>query len=1497
MKISLSWLLSLALAAPAVNTPPTWQVKEIELGEAYRSTPFHATLPPDAATDEQGDPLRFSLVAGSGPSWLRLSAEGVLSGTPSTKDKGPQQWRISVRDAKGKAGEIPLRLTVADRAPTWKEFTLPEATEEKPFQFNASSFASDPDQDRLLFSKTGGPAWLLVDAKGKISGTAPEGSFGKTDAELEVSDGEKTARTPFTFDVRQKNYAPEIKSDLKYRVAERESFSLELAEFARDRNEKDTLRFSLKSQAGWLSLSETGRFTAQPQFKDIGTHVVEFQVSDSKQSTPGRLSLEVTRNARPPVWSADAIAYSIKSREPFKASITSQAKDPDGLALVFSKASGPEWLIVSPKGELSGTPSDRDQGQRDVTLSVANDRLSSSKIFSFTIEKKNYPPEAGKALELSWKEREVSSVSLLDLQAVKDPDEEKLSFAAKNLPSWITLTPDGQITAKPLFAQIGQHRLSLTARDHEAEVAFSLTVNVVRNARPPEWKEGALSFGFVTREPFQASVANAAKDLDGKPVKFSKVRGPEWIEVSPDGSLKAKPADSAAGTHTLVVKAENDLQGSEKNVTLEVTKKNYPPELLKPFEATWKEREVAQVNLSDAKVVLDRDGERLTYTLKNAPSWITLSAEGELQASPLFAQIGEHHWKVTVKDREAEIELPLNVKVLRNPRPPEWKQEDLVFSFLTREPFQTSIASSVRDLDGKPLQFSKASGPVWAEVTAAGVLKAEAKDDAAGTSTLVVRVQNDGSQSEKRITLKVSKKNYRPELVKAFEASWKEREVIRVSLPDAKVVRDPDGERLTYALKNAPAWVSLSAEGELEARPEFAQIGEHHWKGTAKDQEAEVEFALHIKVIRNPRPPQWKEEDLEFAFVTREPFQASIAAAAHDLDGKPLQFSKVTGPLWLEVTPAGVIKGEAKDDAAGSSTLVVRAQNDGSQSDKRVSMKVTKKNYPPELVKPYEGAWKEREVTRVSLSDAKVVFDRDGERLAYSMKNAPEWVSLSTEGILEARPQFAQIGEYHWKATVKDREAEVEIPLNIKVVRNPRPPEWQAEPLSFSFLTREPFQTSLAKSAKDLDGKPIRFSKVSGPEWAEITADGTLKALAKDEAKGSHTLVARAENDVQGANIQVSLNATKKNYPPAIVGSSWKWTMKERAIGRWRLDQETFTTDPDGDRLTFTAKGNPDWITLSPRGELIAQPAFKQIGSHTFKIEVRDQELTVTADVTLIVERDPRPPVWNSEKLELLAKAREPFRFNLATLARDLDGFPIRFSKQVGPDWLSVTPEGMATAAPEDDKIGRYEVVFNVQNDIKNASVRGTLEVLFRNHPPTWTKPATHLGAVRGGENWSANVASFATDSDPKDKLVFEKVRGPGWIIVSPNGTLFGRAPMHGAGRFEITVRVVDTSREFADWTGTVEVQGSIPRPALKQKSLQLPTGYKGELLVYDFKRSLNDPDFRYRLVKGPPWMTLRLTGELGGIPNEVGNYEFAIEVTNGRETVTFTGKGKISPP
>lgn len=91
--------------------------------------------------------------------------------------------------------------------------------------------------------------------------------------------------------------------------------------------------------------------------------------------------------------------------------------------------------------------------------------------------------------------------------------------------------------------------------------------------RAPTFAADWMSLTVVEDSPFAASVAVQAADLDGQALTFSKVTGPSWLSVSPNGALSGTPSNAQVGDNVFVIRAA-DPAGATDDTTLSIAVAN-----------------------------------------------------------------------------------------------------------------------------------------------------------------------------------------------------------------------------------------------------------------------------------------------------------------------------------------------------------------------------------------------------------------------------------------------------------------------------------------------------------------------------------------------------------------------------------------------------------------------------------------------------------------------------------------------------------------------------------------------------------------------------------------------------------------------------------------------------------------------------------------------------------------------------------------------------------
>jgi hypothetical protein len=173
------------------NTPPAFISDPMTGAGATEDSAYSASLGGFAMDANAGEILTFSKI--SGPPWLGVASNGILTGTPGDGDVGTASFTIRVTDRFGRFNEAVLNIpvTAVNDAPLFSADPLAtaNATHDVAYSATLAGSATDVDAgDTLSFSKISGPAWLGVASNGDLTGTPVGADLGTNQFVIRVTD-------------------------------------------------------------------------------------------------------------------------------------------------------------------------------------------------------------------------------------------------------------------------------------------------------------------------------------------------------------------------------------------------------------------------------------------------------------------------------------------------------------------------------------------------------------------------------------------------------------------------------------------------------------------------------------------------------------------------------------------------------------------------------------------------------------------------------------------------------------------------------------------------------------------------------------------------------------------------------------------------------------------------------------------------------------------------------------------------------------------------------------------------------------------------------------------------------------------------------------------------------------------------------------------------------------------------------------------------------------
>jgi hypothetical protein len=452
-----------------------------------------------------------------------------------------------------------------------------------------------------------------------------------------------------------KPVAPTIDGLPTFSLMEGESYSF--TPTASDRN-CDTLTFSISGQPSWATFNAAdGTLSGKPPVGSAGSFPgISISVSDgtSTASLPA-FTITVYGNAAPVLSGTPPGRTATGQRYDF----VPIAFDPDGQTLTFSISKRPSWASFDTKtGELSGTPSESQVGTyNDITVS-ASDGLASSSIGPFTVvvEMGNRAPVISGSPATSV----VAGQAYAFTPTASDADNDTLTFSIANQPAWATFDAStGRLSGTPAESQAGTYSgIAISVSDGKTSTslpAFNLAVSSSNHAPTIS---GSPSTSVVAGQTY--AFAPTASDPDNDKLTFSIGNQPTWATFdAATGRLSGTPGTAVAGEYIgiVITVSDGELSASLPAFSIVVSVANRAPTISGTPATTVTAGQPYRFvpNASDA------DGDPLTFSIVNQPSWATFNTKtGELAGTPgsdkaaIYSNI-----KISVSDGKLTASLPV----------------------------------------------------------------------------------------------------------------------------------------------------------------------------------------------------------------------------------------------------------------------------------------------------------------------------------------------------------------------------------------------------------------------------------------------------------------------------------------------------------------------------------------------------------------------------------------------------------------------------------------------------------------------------------------------------------------------------------------------------------------------------------------------------------------------------------------------------------------------
>ncbi|WP_440877476.1 putative Ig domain-containing protein [Thalassotalea sp. PLHSN55] len=547
-------------------------------------------------------------------------------------------------------------------------------------QYNDQLMATDADGDVLHFSSPDKPKWLEMVQTGKLSSAVLKDShIGTYNVTFQAADSEDAAFTTVQYQILNSvPTAPKLAAESTTLFTDT-SFSANLT--ATDSGETplsfEIVSATLNGEATqWLSIvlnQESGQYQliGTPTEADAGETVVVVAVTDGMDTVES--TFIITAEVPPPNEAPGAPTLDVTTATEavaFSAKVSATDAENDILTYTLD-VNSPEWLTLDENtGDLTGTPGTTDVGQNDIFV-IVSDGINTNAAQTVTVTVAGTAPS-----DLVITNNDGATEDALfsaNLSATEDTLDDLLTYSIEAGPAWLSVdAASGDLSGTPALADLNTNTFTARVTDlngnfveltFDIEVAAKPVVNVAPEFvadiifKPADGQDS--DYALATQ-----SIATSASDNNGDTLTFTKVAGPDWLQIAADGTLSGTVDLTEENSFTVEV-SDGALTDT---ATLNITKATINAEKLTTSSQAVGRAFSAQLNGENGFGSQDT----LTYTeiAGDSANLFEISPQGLITSAVLTAaDIGAHEVQFQVTNgvqTTATPDLGGNLTVLIN---------------------------------------------------------------------------------------------------------------------------------------------------------------------------------------------------------------------------------------------------------------------------------------------------------------------------------------------------------------------------------------------------------------------------------------------------------------------------------------------------------------------------------------------------------------------------------------------------------------------------------------------------------------------------------------------------------------------------------------------------------------------------------------------------------------------------------------------------------------
>jgi hypothetical protein len=509
-----------------------------------------------------------------------------------------------------------------------------------------------------VFAKTWLQRALLVVIAASLSGCF-DGSSGDNGDGMTGPVADQPTPTPTP---PASNQAPEVSGTPAATATTGQTYSFK--PIATDAD-NDFLEYTITNKPLWATFDdESGLLTGVPTDASVGeSDDITITVTDGKDTRSiGPFKIRVNRPAPAPVSNqaptisgtpqTSVVVGDLYQFQP-------QALDADGDTLRFSISNRPAWATFSSTtGLLRGTPTTGNVGTYSNIVISVNDGTTTTLLPSFAIQVQG-PNNTAPTISGTPSTSVQVGQSYTFVPAASDPDGDTLVYSILNQPRWANFsTASGRLSGTPSSTDVGTYsNVTIRVSDGRLQTAlpaFTIAVTAATNRAPTI--SGTPSTTATVGNAY--SFTPSATDPDGGTLGYTIQNRPSWASFdTATGRLSGTPTATGTFSNIVITVSDGRLTASLPAFAIIV---NQPSNSAPTISGSPSTTASAGAAYNFQPTASDPNGDTLTFSIQNAPSWATFSTStGRLSGTPATANAGTFsNIIISVSDGTNRTSLP-----------------------------------------------------------------------------------------------------------------------------------------------------------------------------------------------------------------------------------------------------------------------------------------------------------------------------------------------------------------------------------------------------------------------------------------------------------------------------------------------------------------------------------------------------------------------------------------------------------------------------------------------------------------------------------------------------------------------------------------------------------------------------------------------------------------------------------------------------------------------